>query len=129
MGGSNSYGDRLFVFGKDSRSDGFKKKSVIALTGVIKLRSKDDVDLLARIFFFAANVKKVVSKCKLILQVLPFFDTTSSFIGSLDSVDSASFIVSPFPSSLSSVELIGSIFNNLSFNLPSFSSLNSITLC
>jgi len=56
IGGSNSYGERLFVFGKDSKSVGFNKKSDIALTGVIKLRSSD-VDLLTLVFFFAINIR------------------------------------------------------------------------
>lgn len=57
IGGSSSYGERLFVFGKVSRSEGFNKKSAIALTGVMKLRSKEDVDLSTLIFFFATNQK------------------------------------------------------------------------
>lgn len=56
IGGSSSYGERLFVFGKASRSEGFNKKSAMALTGVIKLRSKD-VDLSILSFFFATNQK------------------------------------------------------------------------
>lgn len=59
IGGSNSYGERLFVFGKVSRSEGFNKKSAIALTGVIKLRSKEDVDLSTLTFFFAINSRRL----------------------------------------------------------------------
>lgn len=41
MGGSSSYGLRLLVFGNVSRSEGFKRKSDIALIGVIKFLSRD----------------------------------------------------------------------------------------
>lgn len=54
MGGSNSYGDLLFVFGKDSKSDGFNKKSAIALTGVIKFLSNDWADR-SNLFRFLAD--------------------------------------------------------------------------
>lgn len=61
IGGSSSYGERLFVFGKDSKSEGFNKKSDIALTGVMKFRSKEDVDLSTLVLFFATNSQKLVS--------------------------------------------------------------------
>ena len=60
IGGSSSYGERLFVFGKISKSEGFNRKSAIALTGVIKLRSKEDVDLSTLTFFFAINQKIII---------------------------------------------------------------------
>lgn len=41
MGCSCSKGDRLLVFGKVSKSDGFNKNSDIALIGVMKFRSSD----------------------------------------------------------------------------------------
>lgn len=53
MGGSNSYGDLLFVFGKTSKSDGFNKKSAIALTGVMKFLSNDCADK-SNLFLFVA---------------------------------------------------------------------------
>lgn len=74
IGGSSSYGERLFVFGKVSRSEGFNKKSAIALTGVIKLRSKEDVDLSTLAFFFATNISiRLVFKFKSILIVIYLF--------------------------------------------------------
>lgn len=42
IGGSCSYGDRRLVFGSDSKSDIFSRKSDIARAGVMKLRSNDD---------------------------------------------------------------------------------------
>lgn len=43
MGGSCSYGERRFVFGSVSKSDGFRRKSDIARVGVIKFRSNEDL--------------------------------------------------------------------------------------
>lgn len=42
IGGSCSYGDRRFVFRRDSKSDIFNKKSDMARPGVIKFRSNDE---------------------------------------------------------------------------------------
>lgn len=52
---SNLYGEHLFVFGKASKSVGFSKKSDMALTGVIKLCSREDVDLSTLLLFLAAK--------------------------------------------------------------------------
>ncbi|EDS35429.1 phosphatidylinositol glycan, class c [Culex quinquefasciatus] len=54
IGGSCSYGDLRFVFGSDSRSDGFSRKSDIARTGVMKLRSKEDREKSTRMRFLAS---------------------------------------------------------------------------
>lgn len=62
IGGSNSYGDLLLVLGKFSRSDGFSKKSDIALTGVMKLRSKDEVLFSTFVFFLAKRNSRTNTK-------------------------------------------------------------------
>lgn len=61
MGGSLSYGDLLFVFGNDSKSDGFNRKSDIALTGVMKFLSNEDTDKSNRFLFLGAAFAAIIN--------------------------------------------------------------------
>lgn len=62
IGGSFSYGDRLLVLRSPSRSLGFRRKSVIARTGVIKLRSVEEAVRSTRTRFLPGNTKRSQSK-------------------------------------------------------------------
>lgn len=100
IGGSNSYGDLLFVFGKFSISEGFNRKSDIALTGVIKLRSKDDALLSILILFFTGNEKNTTRhtlSAKALIEQLVWKRKRNPFLTTIPSVPSVfAFCWAPF---------------------------------
>lgn len=54
-----TYGDRLRVFRRSSRSVGFRRKSDTARAGVIKLRSREERLKSTRSFFYEGGGKLV----------------------------------------------------------------------